>query len=119
MVIALLLYYSFTGNLLTLLKLSIPDPNKMASKSTPPDPRQEIVEYLRAHPSAADTVDGIILYWLGRQRYETAKDTIERALEDLVLQGVIEYVATGEKKVFRLAKNHRESGPTKTRKKPA
>lgn len=91
----------------------------MASDNTLPDPRHEIIEYLRAHPSAADTVDGIILYWLSRQRYETAKDTIERALEDLVKQGVIEYVATGEKKVFRLAQNQRQPGPTETRKKPA
>lgn len=91
----------------------------MTSDNTPPDPRHEIIEYLRAHPSAADTVDGIILYWLSRQRYETAKDIIERALDDLVQLGAIEYVATGEKKVFRLAQNHRESGPTETRKKPA
>lgn len=90
----------------------------MASENTPPDPRHEIIEYLRAHPAAADTVDGIILYWLSRQRYETAQDTIERALDDLVKQGAIECVATGEKKVFRFAQNQRQSEPNETKKKP-
>ncbi|SEO73785.1 hypothetical protein [Nitrosovibrio sp. Nv6] len=84
----------------------------MATGNIPPDPRQEIVEYLRAHPSAADTVDGIILYWLCRQRYETARDVIERALEDLLKQGIIDCVITGtEKKVFRLAQNQKSLNP--------
>lgn len=70
-------------------------------ESTPPDPREEIVEYLRAHPSAADTVDGIVHWWLSRQRYETAKDVIWKALDDLVEQGVIDYITTGDnKKMF-------------------
>jgi Fe2+ or Zn2+ uptake regulation protein len=73
----------------------------MASDNTSPDPREEIVEYLRAHPSAADTVDGIIQWWLIRQRYETARDVIQRALDDLVEQGIIDYINTGnDKKIF-------------------
>ena len=73
----------------------------MASDNRSPDPRQEIIEYLRAHPSAADTVDGIIQWWLIRQRYETARDVIQRALDDLVEQGIIDYINTGnDKKIF-------------------
>lgn len=70
------------------------------------DPRQEIVEYLHVHPYAADTVDGIIQWWLSRQRYETAKAVIQRALEDLVDQGIVDYVDTGNNtRVFRLSAN--------------
>jgi hypothetical protein len=86
----------------------------MSSSNIPPDPRQEIIEYLRAHPSAADTVDGIILYWLSRQRYETAKNVIEMALNDLLEQGVIDSVTTGAgKKVFRLSQNQKPSASKK------
>jgi hypothetical protein len=68
------------------------------------DPRLEIIEYLHLHPYAADTVDGIIHWWLSRQRYETAKAVIQRALEDLVNQGVIDCVkAADNTKVFRLS----------------
>ena len=88
----------------------------MDSNNTPVDPRREIVEYLRAHPSAADTVDGIIQWWLIRQRYETARDVIQRALDDLVEQGVINYIVTDtEKKVFRLTPNQKRSGLGKRR----
>lgn len=84
----------------------------MVSHNISHDPRQEIMEYLRKHPNAADTVDGIILYWLSRQRYETAKDVIEKALDELVNEGAIDSVDTGvEKKVFRLAQERGK--PTK------
>ena len=68
------------------------------------DPRLEIIEYLHLHPYAADTVDGIIHWWLSRQRYETAKSVIQSALDDLVNQGVIDCVeAADATKVFRLS----------------
>jgi len=44
----------------------------------------EIVRYLRSHPQAADTVDGVVHWWLPRQRLEEARDAIEGALEALV-----------------------------------
>lgn len=79
----------------------------MDSESKPytgTDPRQEIVEYLHVHPHAADTVDGIIQWWLLRQRYETAREVIQHALEELVDQGIIDYVDTGNNtRVFRLS----------------
>lgn len=80
---------------MTIGNESEPEPSK--------DPRVEIVEYLRSHPSAADTVDGIIQWWLPLQRYETAKDEIQKALDDLAEAGIIEYVMTSDnRKVFRL-----------------
>ena len=94
------------------------NPNNMVSDNTPPDPRQEILEYLSKHPHAADTVDGIILYWLSRQRYETAQNVIEKALDDLVKGGIIESVSTGtEKKVFRLVQDQKRLEPSKKKQK--
>jgi hypothetical protein len=67
------------------------------------------MEYLRANPSAADTVDGIIQWWLPLQGDEMKREDIEGALEDLVKQGQVEYVSTGDKKIFRLA-THKHPG---------
>ena len=75
----------------------------MVSETTPPDPRKEIIEYLHAHPSAADTVDGIIGWWLPVQRYETAREVIEKTLDELVAEGLIDCIQTGNgKKIFLL-----------------
>ena len=69
------------------------------------DPRAEIVAYLRAHPSAADSLEGIIDWWLPQQRYETAKAVIQRALNDLAQQGIVEEVTLGPGvRLYRLAK---------------
>lgn len=76
----------------------------MIREIMPPDPRKEIIEYLRAHPSAADTIDGIVQWWLPLQRYETAREAIQKALDDLVAQGLIDCIDTGnDKKLFLLA----------------
>jgi len=82
----------------------------MSSDSKPPDPRLEVLAYLHTHPSAADTLDGIIQWWLPIQRYETARGIIEKALDDLVEQGIVDYVETGDgRRIFRLANLSDES----------
>jgi hypothetical protein len=69
------------------------------------DPRAEIVAYLRAHPSAADSLEGIIDWWLPQQRYETAKAVIQQALNDLAQQGIVEEVTLGlGVRLYRLAR---------------
>lgn len=50
----------------------------------------EILSYLRAHPQAFDTVEGIVEWWLPRQRYEEAVDRVQQALDELVAQGLVE-----------------------------
>ena len=73
----------------------------MVSETTPPDPRKEIIEYLHAHPSAADTVDGIIGWWLPVQRYETAREVVEKTFDELVAEGLIDCIQTGNgRKIF-------------------
>jgi hypothetical protein len=65
---------------------------------SPPDasdrtlPSAEILRYLRAHPQAADTVDGIVMWWLPRQRYEEAVDRVQHALDDLVARGLVDRI---------------------------
>lgn len=46
-----------------------------------------VLAYLDRHPDAADTLDGIVSWWLPQQRYVTERDRIERALGGLVERG--------------------------------
>ena len=46
-----------------------------------------IRHYLAKHPDAADTLEGVVNWWLVRQRYENAVTRVSRALELLVEQG--------------------------------
>ena len=49
----------------------------------------EIRRYLNAHPDAADSRDGVLRWWLTRQRIEESADAVQRALEYLVSQRTI------------------------------
>lgn len=46
-----------------------------------------VLAYLHRHPEAADTLEGIVLWWLPRQRYEIARERIGRVLDRLVARG--------------------------------
>ncbi len=54
--------------------------------------RGAILGYLRAHPQAADTVDGIVGWWLPRQRHDEAVDRVQDALDKLVASGLLEKI---------------------------
>lgn len=55
---------------------------------------QEIKHYFEAHPNAADSIDGIIKWWLQRQRYLNAIEKIGQALEYLTVHGEIKKTVT-------------------------
>lgn len=59
------------------------------------DPRRDILAYLRAHPSAADTADGIADWWLPRPLIEAGNAAaIQLALDDLVSRGIVDEIAS-------------------------
>ncbi len=82
----------------------LPDPLNSSNGSSAQDSRLEILEYFRRHPAAGDSLEGILDWWLPQQRYETARTAIQRALDDLVEQGLVEEVKCGERKLYRLAR---------------
>jgi hypothetical protein len=64
----------------------------MKSDSSTPDSdllrlADAIRQYLVKHPDAADTVEGVVNWWLVRQRYENTVKMVGQALELLVKQG--------------------------------
>lgn len=48
-----------------------------------------LLAYLRGHPRAADTIDGIVEWWLPLQRFATARECVERALDKLAANGTL------------------------------
>lgn len=53
----------------------------------------EILGYLRVHPQAADTVAGIVEWWLPRHLHAEAVEQVQAALDELVAQGWVEKIA--------------------------
>ena len=51
--------------------------------------RHSVLAYLHAHPQAADTLRGIVNWWLPRQRYDHSCQRIEKALDGLVAEGLL------------------------------
>jgi hypothetical protein len=60
---------------------------------------QEIIHYLELHPNAADTLQGILKWWIKQQRNATNAEVLERNLNLLVEQKqlVITTSQSGEK----------------------
>jgi Fe2+ or Zn2+ uptake regulation protein len=50
---------------------------------------QGILNYLRSHPEASDTLEGIAKWWLMRQRVSESTEVVQRVLERLRDQGLI------------------------------
>lgn len=64
---------------------------------------QVVLEYLQAHPQAADTAEGVSAWWLGTSRRGVRVASVVEALEALVARGTVTYETTpaGET-VYRL-----------------
>ena len=58
----------------------------------------EIAAHLRANPHAADTLDGVCAWWLGDSRRTASREEVQRALDRLIVLGVVrrEALAGGE-----------------------
>lgn len=66
----------------------------------------EILSYLRAHPQAADTVDGIIQWWLPRQRQEEAGIRVQYTLDALVVRGLVKKITLVDGTVLYADRRH-------------
>jgi hypothetical protein len=65
----------------------------------------EICAYLQAHPDAADTLDGVVQWWIAHERFLRGITAAARALERLVEEGRVEQISTADgRTVFRAAR---------------
>lgn len=59
-----------------------------------------IAEHLDHHPLAADTADGVAMWWLGRRAAGTTLEQVERALALLVARGRLRASTLGDGRVL-------------------
>jgi DNA-binding transcriptional regulator PaaX len=52
-------------------------------------PDQRILDYLRQHPRAADSLEGIAGWWLLRQQVCEALSAVRQGLERLTAEGIV------------------------------
>ncbi len=70
-----------------------------------------IKRYLQSHPNAADSSEGVLRWWLARQRYDESVETVRQALEWLVTEGEVEKTETyGGGPVYSSASNQPRQG---------
>jgi hypothetical protein len=60
-----------------------------------------IARYLREHPAAADTVEGVHLVWVAPEAADTSLETTLSALETLLEAGVVTCVPVGRRLLWR------------------
>lgn len=74
-------------------------------KNDESEQRVTILRYLAATPHAADTVEGVVNWWLSRQRYHDTCEVIEKILEDMVVEGSVIKTTLPDHKVIYACAN--------------
>jgi Fe2+ or Zn2+ uptake regulation protein len=65
----------------------------------------QILSYLRRHPEAKDTLEGITEWWLLEQRVSVTKAEVKNALADLLNRGlIVQHEVMGGKTYYSLGK---------------
>jgi hypothetical protein len=64
--------------------------------------RGEVLDYLRQHPHAMDSLEGIATWWLPRHEVRIGVELVARALETLEEEGLLERIGDAERPLFRL-----------------
>ncbi|HEY6988843.1 MAG TPA: hypothetical protein VH369_10690 [Bryobacteraceae bacterium] len=63
---------------------------------------EAVLGYLREHPKAMDTLEGIAYFWVMRQRVAAEVTILSRVLERLTASGRLEKIGSGENALYRL-----------------
>ncbi len=64
-------------------------PGKKSVGGNEAEVERSVLAYLRRHPQAADTLRGIVTWWLPQQRYESGVQHIEHVLGRMVSEGLL------------------------------
>jgi len=71
--------------------------------------RQLVTGYLREHPHAGDTLEGIMQWWMFRQQLDDPSAAVQRVLEQLKETGVVYERKTTSGRTLYLASQPDES----------
>ena len=50
---------------------------------------EQILRYLREHPAACDTLEGVVRWWVMAQQINESVEMVQQALKELEMEGAI------------------------------
>jgi Fe2+ or Zn2+ uptake regulation protein len=72
---------------------------------------RRISKYLREHPQAGDTLEGIVTWWLLQQRVTESTEAVLRVLKQLKAQGIVcERKSLGNRTLYVARQSGQEKG---------
>jgi hypothetical protein len=74
--------------------------------------RELLLDYLAACPDATDSIDGIAEFWLARQKVRIELTLVAEVLADLVAEGRLDAIASGDRRAYRLKASKRDEEKT-------
>lgn len=76
----------------------------MASEHRDPEEnvRQMVLDYLREHPHAMDTLEGIAEWWIAPRMTREDVEALSNVLEVMAADGILERLGTGSTSRYRL-----------------
>jgi Fe2+ or Zn2+ uptake regulation protein len=83
-----------------LPRLSISLNRCLAIKTKLPKLALQILRYLREHPAAQDTMEGIMVWWVSERAIKNWLPQVRRSLAALVARGYLEKRKIGDGRVF-------------------
>ena len=71
------------------------------------DIASEILKYLADHPNAADTLNGIVQWWLPERTIRFQVDQVRQALDELIAKGMVTKQRRSDSKIVYRANRSR------------
>lgn len=63
---------------------------------------EAILEYLKEHPRASDTLEGIAEWWIMRQQVRVEITTLQKVLRQLLKNDLLEKIGKGREAIYQL-----------------
>jgi hypothetical protein len=67
--------------------------------------KEAVLAYLAECPNATDTKAGVAEWWLMRQHVRTQVEAVARVLDQLVDEGVLEAIGSGDQRRYRMKRS--------------
>jgi hypothetical protein len=83
-------------------ELAEPPPESHGSKSLEEAITELVTAYFVQHPRAMDTAAGIVEWWMPANKIRADPQTMEKVLDRLTEQGLLERIGSGEYAHYRL-----------------
>jgi len=61
---------------------------------------EQISRYLESRPNAVDSLDGIVHWWLLKQKIEESAEVVQAAVDALIKDGVVEKIERNGKTFY-------------------